>query len=240
MVSGPKIDSSQRYHWNQPIDIILYELWLWQLIFGEYVFLGRGVFMSNLKMLYFNNLRTFSKILLALCYRMSDMPKTLLGGEKFRCEAVKTISRCFQHLCRINLRDTVFCGFFKIFTSFYPGQKVSNLNPAVILSLFFSIISQSTNIGERIYCQITLKCLHVFTAQLSAIYWHKNQSQIIIKKFTVWTVEDQSRMAGSPPGKRPPWKLIKNLIEPKVFAFLIFNLQICKITLLSNLWWFDG
>jgi len=51
-----------------------------------------------------------------------------------------------------------------IFTP-YPGQKGSNLNPAVILSLFFSIIFQST-ILDQIYCQIILRCLHVLTTQL--------------------------------------------------------------------------
>ena len=124
-------------------------------------------------MLYVNNLRTLSKIFLALCYRMSDMPKTLLGGEKFRCEAVKTISRCFQHLCRINLRDTVFCGLFKIFTSFYPGQKVSNLNPAVILSLFFSIISQSTNIGEDLLSN---------TSQMPSCFYSTAFSNLLAQK----------------------------------------------------------
>ena len=51
-----------------------------------------------------------------------------------------------------------------IFTP-YPGQKGSNLNPAVILSLFFSIIFQST-ILDQIYCQIILINLHVLTTQL--------------------------------------------------------------------------
>ena len=114
--------------------------------------------------------------------------------EQFKCEPVKAIARCCQHLC-INLRDTIArcyqhlcinlrdtmkgnsgCRCSPIYLRFIQVKRgvTWTLLLSLILSLFFSIILQ-TPILDQIYCQIDLSCLHscfystTFPSQM--VYW---------------------------------------------------------------------